>query len=708
MRYLLVLSLLFSLLPAHALRAEPAREATPVTPKEAPVSAAPASEPKTTLPTTTPTAEKPATPSESVLTPPTPVTETKTPAPAATVAPPETTTPPAVTDATASTAPTATDTEAAPSAEPLPATERKHGLAMFDDLKYPPDFTHFDYVNPDAPKGDTVRYSELGTFDKLNPYTLKGMAAAGLELTSDTLMAGSADEPFSQYGLIAESVEVAPDRSWIIYHLRHNAYWQDSKKIMAEDVVFSYQTLMEKGHPFYKSIYTGIQGVEELDPYTVKFTFKDTTNRELPLITGQMPIFSKAYYTKHAFDAGNLDIPTSSGPYKIKEVKAGHYIIYERDPEYWGKDLPVNKGRYNFDQVRYDYYRDGMVAVEAFKAGEYDIREENISKVWATSYKDMPALKDGRVIQEAIAHERPSGMQAFLFNTRRAKFSDVRVRKALNYVFDFEWENRQLFYSAYQRTESYFANSPFASHGLPGEAELVLLEPYRDQLPEELFSEVFITPRTDGSGNNRANLKVANTLLNEAGWVLKDMKRVNAQTGEPMTIEFLLVQPSFERVVAPMVRSLERLGIQGKIRTIDSAQYQKRTDTFDFDIIIGSFPQSNSPGNELMDYWHSSRADTEGSQNQIGIKNPVVDALVEKMVTVPTRDELITTAHALDRVLLWNYYIIPNWHTRTFRMIYWNKFERPEIRPKYVLGLDTWWSKDAKKVPTSEAETPNP
>lgn len=567
----------------------------------------------------------------------------------------------------------------------------QHGLAMFGDLKYDSDFQHFDYVNPDAPKGGTMRFAAIGTFDSLNPFILKGISAQGVGHLFDTLMAGSKDETFSQYGLLAESVEVASDNSQVTFHLRTSARFHDGAPVTADDVVFSFNTLLTKGHPVYRTLYSDVEQAEALDTHTVRFVFKHTENRELPLILGQLPVLSKAYYTVHDFSQSSLDIPNGSGPYRIKDVKVGHYIVYERDSDYWAQDLPVNRGRYNFDILRYDYYRDATVAIEAFKAGEYDIREENISKVWATAYTDLLAAKPGQVIQETIAHEIPTGMQAFVFNTRRALFRSAQAREAISYAFDFEWTNKKLFFNAYNRTTSYFSNSIYAARGLPSEEELELLEPWRDHIPERVFTDAYLPPVSDGSGNIRPNLRTADRLLNDAGYHIVDKKRIDPHSGRPMVIEFLLSSPAFERVVAPFVRNLARLGIEGKIRVVDSAQYQKRIEQFDYDVVVYVFGQSNSPGNEQINYWHSSKADVEGSKNLIGLKHPAVDALVTHIVEAKSKSDLITATRALDRVLQWGFYVVPNWHIRTFRLLYWNRFDRPDIQPKYGLGLDSWW-----------------
>ncbi|HYL49644.1 MAG TPA: extracellular solute-binding protein, partial [Stellaceae bacterium] len=432
----------------------------------------------------------------------------------------------------------------------------QHGLSLFGDLKYPAGFKHFDYVNPDAPKGGSIKYAAIGTFDSFNPFILKGVSTEGIGLMFDTLMASADDEPASSYGLVAESVEVAPDKRSVIYNLRPQARFWDGTPITAGDVVWTFDNLKSKGNPSYRLYYADVLKAEALGPHRVKFTFRSGTNRELPSIVGEMPILSKAYWSKHDFDKTTLDVPLSSGPYKIVDFQPGRYVVYRRVADYWGKDLPVNVGRYNFDEIRYDYYRDESVALEAFKAGAYDIRRENVAKNWAIGY-DSPALTKGWIKKDAIPNKVPQGMQAFGFNLRNKLFQDRRVREALGYLFDFEWTNKTLFYGAYKRTESYFANSELASSDLPSPAELAILDKYRGQIPDEVFTTVFRAPTTNGTGDIRDNLRLALKLMAEAGWTVKNGKMVNAQ-GQPFQFEFLLAQPEFERVVLPFVQNLAR------------------------------------------------------------------------------------------------------------------------------------------------------
>lgn len=573
-----------------------------------------------------------------------------------------------------------------------------HGMAMHGDLKYGAGFTHFDYADPNALKGGTVRLSDIGTFDNLNPYILKGVAAAGLGNVFETLMKSSDDEAFSQYGLIAESVELPQDRSWVVFNLRREARFHDASPITAADVVFSFNMLMEKGHPFFRSYYGSVDKVEALDDHRVKFSFVPGDNRELPLIIGNgLPVLSRAYWRDRDFAKTTLEPPLASGPYKVDAVDAGRSITYRRVADYWGADLAVNTGRANFDTLRYDYYRDQTVALEAFKAGAYDFRLENASKVWATGY-NFPALKRGLVIKEAIAHQQPTGMQAFAFNTRRAIFRDPRVREALGLAFDFEWTNRNLFYGAYTRSHSYFSNSELASSGLPAGKELILLEKFKDRIPRQVFGREYIPPSTSGEGGIRGNLRKARRLLEEAGWVLKDNQLVHGESGEVMAFEILLVNPQFERIAAGYRKNLERLGVAAKLRTVDTSQYEKRIEDFDFDMVVAGFGESLSPGNEQRDYWGSRAADTPGSRNIIGIHDPVVDELIEEVIAAPDRKSLVTRTRALDRVLLWGHYLVPHWHIRSFRVAFWNMFSRPEVTPKYALGFDFWWIDPEKEA----------
>jgi len=570
----------------------------------------------------------------------------------------------------------------------------QHGLSLFGDLKYPAGFKHFDYVNPDAPKGGSVKYAAIGTYDSFNPFILKGVSADGIDLMFDTLMAGSDDEPASSYGLVAESVEVAPDKQSVTYNLRPQARFWDRTPITAADVVWTFDALKTKGNPSWALYYADVVKAEALGPHRVKFTFRNGTNRELPSIVGEMPVLSKAYWSKHDFGKTTLDVPVSSGPYKIVDFQPGRYVVYRRVANYWGKDLPVNVGRYNFDEIRYDYYRDESVALEAFKAGAYDIRRESVAKNWAIGY-DSPALTKGWIKKELVPNKVPQGMQAFGFNLRRPLFQDRRVREALGYLFDFEWTNKTLFYGAYKRTESYFANSELASSGVPGPDELAILDKYRGQIPDDVFTKTFKAPTTNGSGDIRDNLRTALKLMADAGWTIKNGKMVNAQ-GQPFQFEFLLAQPEFERVVLPFAQNLARIGIVCNVRTIDPAQYENRMRNYDYDMTIVLFGESLSPGNEQRQFWSSQSADEVGGGNLLGIKSKAVDELVNLVINAPDRQSLVARTHALDRVLLAGDYAIPNWYLGSFRVAYWDKFGRPNDNPPYNLALNTWWYDKAR------------
>ncbi len=570
----------------------------------------------------------------------------------------------------------------------------RHGLALHYDLKYPPDFTHFDYVDPEAPKGGELRLAGIGTFDSLNPFILRGTPPLGIGMIFETLTERSQDEPFSEYGLIAESMRIPEDHSWVAFTLREEARFHDGSPITEEDVIFTLHLLQTKGHPFYRAYYANVASAEKIGPREVRFSFGEAVNRELPLIIGQMPVLSKAYWENLDFERTTLDVPLGSGPYRITRVEPGRSITYQRVEDHWAADLPVNRGRYNFDVMRYDYYRDVNVALEAFKAGQYDFRQENVARNWATGY-DGPALRQGRIVMEEIAHELPTGMQGFVFNTRRPMFRDPLVREALAEVFDFEWSNANLFHGAYTRTRSYFSNSELASTGLPSPEELDLLEPRRDILPEGIFTTKFQPSVTDGSGNIRENLRRALALLEQAGWTIsgRDRKLRHASGGEALEFEILLNDSVFERVCLPYARNLERLGITARVRTVDATQYQNRMNDFDFDMTVGLFPQSLSPGNEQRDFWTSEAAATAGSRNIAGVRDPVVDELVDLVIAAPDRDGLISRTRALDRVLLRGHYVVPHWHSREFRVAYWDKLARPEINPRYGLALDAWWVK---------------
>ena len=574
----------------------------------------------------------------------------------------------------------------------LAKTNISHAIAMHGEPKYDQNFISVEYVSNNAEKGGNIVRSAIGTYDTFNPFTLKGTSAAGIGLLYESLTVGSSDEAFTEYGLLAKSIEWPDDRSWVTFTLRDEAKWHDGKKITSDDVVWTFNTLMEKGHPFYKYYYGDVSEVIKITENKVKFEFSTNTNKELVLIVGQLPVLPKHYWENKNFEETTLDVPIGSGPYKVKSFDAGRSITYELDMDYWGFEnniVPIKVGKDNMGSIRYDYYKDRGVEREAFKAGEIDFFSENTSKEWATGY-DIDAVTEGLIKKELIPHENPQGMQAFAFNTRKDIFADKRVRKALSFAFDFEWTNKNLFYGAYKRTDSFFENSELASSGLPSQAELAYLNPYIDQLPKEIFNEEYSNPKTDGSGFIRNELQEATKLLQEAGWKLRDGKLENSN-GEPFEFEILLVSPAFERIVLPFIDNLEKLGINASLRTIDSSQYQKRIESFDFDMVVFTFSQSLSPGNEQRNFWSSGAADTNGSRNIIGIKNNVIDLLIENLINAKDREDLITISRALDRVLLWNYYVIPQWHISAYRVLYWDMFDQPKQKPKYSLGFDTWW-----------------
>ena len=574
-------------------------------------------------------------------------------------------------------------------AAPATATPR-HGLAMHGQPKYPAGFAHFDYVNPDAPKGGELRLADLGPFDSLNPFITKGQTPDGATLPFDTLMESAADEPFSEYGLIAETVETPPDRAWVTFTLRPQARWHDGRAITADDVMFSFDILRNRGAPHFRFYYAGVERVEKLGERAVRFVFKPGDNRELPLILGQLPILPRHYWQGRAFDETTLEAPLGSGPYRIAKFEPGRFILYERVPDYWAKDLPTQKGRYNFDRIRYDIYRDSTVALEALKAGEYDLRAENEAKKWATAYGDWSAVKAGRAVLREYRHQMPSGMQGYAFNLRRPLFFDLRVRHALALAFDFEWTNRNLFYGQYARTNSYFDNSELAGRGLPAADELALLEPLRAQVPPEVFTQAFQSPVTDPDLGIRPNLRRAMALLEQAGWRVADGKLVD-RNGQPFRFEILLSSPAFERITLPFARNLARLGIDASVRTVDPTQYVNRVRGRDFDMIVQSWGQSLSPGNEQSMFWSSTAADQPGSGNVGGIRDPAVDRLVDAVIAAPDRTRLVAATRALDRVLSWNWYVIAQWHSPITRVAYWDKFGQPDGIPLQGWQLFTWW-----------------
>jgi microcin C transport system substrate-binding protein len=566
--------------------------------------------------------------------------------------------------------------------------------------KYPVDFSHFDYVNPDAPKGGELVLSGFGSFDALNPYVLKGMAAEGLgSMVFETLMETSMDEPFSAYGLLAESIELAEDGLSVTFRLNPRARFSDGSKITAEDVKFSFDTLRsEHGHPLYQIYWADITAAEILDEYTVRFVFA-RQNRELHLLAAQIPVFSRAWLQDKPFDEVTQTPPLASGPYVVEKYDLGKYITYKRNPDYWGKDLNTRRGMFNFERVTYKYYQDQTIALEALKAGEFDYMDIYNSKDWATLMTGSK-FDSGEIVKAELPHKNNAGMQGFVFNLRRPLFQDIRVRKAINLAYDFNWANQQLFYGQYQRCDSYFSNSELAARGIPEGAELALLEPFRAQLPPQLFTQPWQPVSTAAPASLRQNLRRAKELLEEAGWRVQGGVLKNA-VGEVFKFEIILNQRAFERIVAPFADNLKKLGIEVIYRTIDHALYKRRMDKFDFDMTVNLYSQSQSPGNEQMNNWHSSSAKREGTENYMGLQNPVIDALTENLIKATDREELITAARALDRALLWGEYVVPNWFVDHHRIVYWNKFGQPAQTPLYYPRgqtwlVMTWWREDER------------
>jgi microcin C transport system substrate-binding protein len=570
-----------------------------------------------------------------------------------------------------------------------------HALAMAGVPKYPAGFASFDYVNPEAPRGGEVILSAIGTFDTFNAFIVKGAPAQGTGLIYETLTARSLDEPFSQYGSISEKIELARDRSWVVHHLNPSARFHDGRPVTAEDVVFSFYTLFEKGDPLYKRYYADVTRVEALDERRVKFHLGDKTNPELALIVGELPVLPRHYWEGKDFARGDLEIPLGSGPYRIEKFQAGRSVTYRRVADYWAKDLPVNKGQYNFDAVTYEYFRDATVALQAFKSGEYDYRMENIAKNWATQYKGPP-FDAGMIVVEEIPNQVNQGMQCFAYNTRRPVFEDRRVREALAYAFDFEWTNQNMFYGQYVRSKSFFSNSELAARGVPNLEALEILEPFRKLLWPEVFEKPYEPPSTEGPGGIRQNLATAMKILGQAGWEVKKGKLTHTETGRALEFEILLMDSSFERVVLPFKKNLERLGVSMNVRTVDIPQYINRVREYDFDMIVATFAQSESPGNEQRLYWSSEAAGVPGTRNYCGIRNKAIDQLVDLVISAPDRKALVDRCRALDRALLWGHYVIPQWHTNTFRVAYWDKLQRPSVTPKYDLGFFSWWVDKAK------------
>lgn len=557
---------------------------------------------------------------------------------------------------------------------------------------------HFPYANPDAPKYGTHSVQAQGTFDSFNALINKGTPVAGTQYLFDTLTVASLDEPFARYPLLADTITRDPaDGSWIMYHLNPKARFSNGLPVRAQDVAFTFNTLLSKGHPGLRSYFADIARVEALDSQRVKFTFKTKDNVELPLTVGEVSILSEADWKNRPFDAVSLTVPVGSGPYRVEKVDVGRSVTYRRNPDYWGKDLPVNRGQFNFERIRYVYYRSSEIAFEGFKAGQYTLREENKARNWSKNY-DFPAVKQGMVVKQLIPHQNPVTMQALVMNLRKPQFQDLRIRQALTLAFDFEWMNKAIFNGGYVRLQSYFFNSELGATGTPSTEELAVLKPLLAQLSADEQQAVLSewkAPISDGSGFNRANLLKARQLLLNAGCRYQGAQLLRPD-GQPFRMELLLNDDGLQRVVLPYVRNLKKLGIDASVRQVDIPQYIERARNFDYDMIIDQFPQSLSPGNEQLGYWGSAAANEPGSQNSAGIHHPVIDALLKQLIVARSRPEQLTLTHALDRVLRAGYYTVPMYGVAGYRVAYWNQYQQPKVRPKYNLGVDYWWIDPAK------------
>jgi microcin C transport system substrate-binding protein len=578
------------------------------------------------------------------------------------------------------------------SAAGKPASITTTSISLRGETKYKDGFSHFDYVNPDAPKRGSLVLDSIGTYDNFHRYALRGNCAAGNEYFYDTLLKGSSDELTSLYPLIAERIEYAEDYSFIIFYINPNAKDQDGQPITAEDAAFSFNTFYEKGVPQFRSYYAGITATV-LNLTTVRF--------DIPVPEGEMgdkekmlglcgsPVFPKRFWEGRDFSEPLIEPPVGTGPYRVKNYKMGQYIVLERVKDYWAADLPVNKGQYNFDTIRYDYYRDETIALEAFKAGEYDFRSEGSALNWATQYTGK-LFDSGRIKKEVADHEIPQSMQALTFNIQRPVFSDRRVRKALNYFLDFEWMNKNLFYNQYKRTRSFFQNTEYAAVGLPSREEIAVLEPIRRQIAPEVFTEVYNPPVTDGTGNIRPQMREAMQLFKEAGWELKAGKLIEKSSGKQMSFELLIYDSSSERIAIPLQHNMGKYGIDMRIRMVDTSQFINRLRSRDFDMISRGFPSNPYPSADMAIVWHSSYIDS--TWNTPGVTDPAVDYLIEQIIAYQEDEQaLLNIGRALDRVLTWNFYAIPEWHISQFRLAYIDKFGKPAIRPKYDIGIETWW-----------------
>lgn len=572
-------------------------------------------------------------------------------------------------------------------------------LVGFGEAKYPADFSHFDYVNPDAPKYGKVTYGQVGTYDNFNRYASRGVAAAATGQLYDTLMFSPADEVDAYYPLIAEKVRYASDFSWLEVDINPKAVFQDGEAITAEDVEFTFQTFMTQGVPQYRVYYQDVASVKALNERTARIEMDNPNREKLFSLAQSMTVLPKHFWQGKDFSEPLDTPPVGSGPYLITDFKSGQSLTYSLNPDYWAKDLPVNVGRYNFAQIQYDYYRDETVMLEAFKAGEFDFREESSAKFWANSYTGAN-FDRGYIKKEEIPHSKPTGTQALVFNIQKPMFADPKVREALNYALDFEWMNSNMFYSQYERTRSYFQNTDYEATDLPSAEEKALLEPFGDKIPPRVYSDIYQPPVTDGTGRIRAQMRTAFALLKEAGWELQNKVMTNVETGEPMSFELLIYSPTTERIAIPVQKNLKRMGIEMRIRTIDTTQYIKRLRERDFDMVSSAYPAFTHPSPDMMIVWHSSYIDS--TYNRAGVEDPVVDAFtLEIAQNQENPEKLLSLGRALDRYLQWNFYIIPQWHSSLYRVATWDKFERPEITPKYDLGVDTWWvsKTKAQKLP---------
>lgn len=563
-----------------------------------------------------------------------------------------------------------------------------HAMALHGEPKYKAGFTHFDYVNPNAPKGGTVIFSDLGTYDNFNRYAQRGVSAAGAGDIYDSLMVQSEDEIEVNYPLVAERIEYPTDFTWITFHLNPKARFWDGKPITAEDVVFTFNKFIKEGVPQFKQYYKDVAAVKVLKPLAARFDLAKG-NKELLMSLGGLPVLPKHYWESRNFAEPTTKVPLGSAAYRVSDHKMGQYVTWQRVKDYWAKDLPTKKGLHNFDTIRYDYYRDETVALEAFKAGEYDIRSENTAKNWANLYTG-PNFEKGYILKEEIPHEIPQGMQALVFNIQRPFFKDPRVREALGYAMDFEWLNKNLFYGQYKRTRSYFQNTIYEAKGLPSKEELKILEPLRDKIPPRVFTEEYQPPKTDGSGNIRMQIRKAQALLKEAGWEVKDKRMTDTKSGKALEFEVLMYQQSLERIVIPIQKNLERMGVKMNIRMVDTTQFVNRMRNRDYDMISRGYSANPHPSSNLKIIWHSDYIDH--TYNAAGVADPAIDALVTAIGEVQEDTEaLLHYGRALDRVLQWNFFVMPEWHISSFRLARWDKFSRPRVRPKYTMGLDSWW-----------------